>query len=144
LTDQLQSWSDHHGGQHLQISHERSLSGIRQQINRADFVVIDATDDPAQASDAYFQIYKALGPESMTVYTNFVHEGLELLVRRLGVTLLLGPMSIFEWDDFFVHKFPRIIPLSAAKKLPQSSPPEQTPGDEKPVTQTYPVRSIAG
>jgi hypothetical protein len=115
LAGQLQSWSERYGGQQTQASFERSLAGIRRQIRGVDFVLLDATDDPAQASDAYFQIYKALGPHSMSVYTDIVHEGLEMLVRRLGVTMLLGPMSVTEWDAFFWHRFPQTIPLSAAQ-----------------------------
>jgi hypothetical protein len=140
LAGQMEAWSERHGGQQLQVSRERSLAGIRRRIRRVDFVVIDATDDPAQASDAFFQIYKALGSESMAVYTEVIHDGLEILVRRLGVSLLLGPMAVFEWDGLFAHKFPRIIPLSAV----QGAAAEQAPNEEKPVTESYPFRSIAG
>ena len=144
LAGQLQACSDQCGGRRMEVSLERSLAGIRRQIRCVDFVLIDATEDPAQASDAYFQIYKTLGPESMSVYTDIIHEGLEMLVRRLGVTLLLGPMSVFEWDNFFSHKFPRTIPLSSVQGATQSPPLEQKPSEEKPVTQPYPVKSIAG
>lgn len=144
LTGQLQAWSDQRDGRQMQISFERSLAGIRRQIQRVDFVLVDATEDPAQASDAYFQIYKILGPESMSVYTEIIHDGLEVLVRRLGVILLLGPMSVYEWDDFFLHKFPRTIPLSVAQSAAQSPPPEQKPSEEKSVIQSYLFKSIAG
>jgi hypothetical protein len=144
LSDQLQAWSERRGERQMRISLERSLAGIRRQLERADFVLVDATDDPAQASDAYFQVYKILGPDSMSVYTDIMHDGLELLVRRLGVTLLLGPMSVPEWDDFFLHKFPETIPLSSAQGAVQSPPPEQGPSEEKPVKKPYPVKSIAG
>jgi hypothetical protein len=144
LRGQLQAWSDQRGGRRMQISFERSLAGIRRQVRRVDFVLVDATEDPAQASDAYFQVYKTLGPESMAVYTDIIHDGLEFLVRRLGVTLLLGPMSASEWDDFFIHKFPRTIPLSSAQGAMQGLPSEQITSAEEPVTQSYPVKSIAG
>lgn len=144
LRGQLQGWSDKHGGRQLQISFERSLAGIRSLVHRVDFVLVDATDDPSQASDAYFQIFNALGPESMAVYTEIVHDGLEILVRRLGVTLLLGPMSVSEWDDFFTHKFPRTIPLPSAQGTSPSSSPEQNPSAEKPAKPPYSFKSIAG
>jgi hypothetical protein len=144
LRGQLRGWSDQRGGRHLQISYERSLAGIRRQIQRADFVLVDATEDPAQASDAYLQIHKVLGPDSMSVYTNVVHEGLEILVRRLGVTLLLGPMSIAEWDDLFAHKFSQTIPLPSAQAATQGPLPEQMPSEEKTAKKTYPFKSIAG
>jgi hypothetical protein len=144
LRGQLQGWSDQRGGRQLQISFERSLAGIRRQIHRADFVLVDATEDPAPASDAYSQIHKIVGPDSMSVYTDVVHEGLEILVRRLGVTLLLGPMSVSEWDDFFAHKFPQTIPLPSAQDAAQGPLPEQKPSEEKTVKKTYPFKSIAG
>ncbi len=80
----------------------------------------------------------------MGVYTEVVHEGLELLVRRLGVILLLGPMSVSEWDDLFAQKFPRTIPLASALETAQSPPPEQKPSMEKPGKKPYPFESIAG
>jgi hypothetical protein len=144
LAGQLQAWLEQCGGRQTQASFERSLAGIRRQIRNADFVLIDATDDPALASDAFFQIYKTLGPRAMTMYTDIVHEGLEMLVRRLGVTMLLGPMSVLEWDDLFLHKFPQTIPLSSAQGAAPSPPPEQEARDEKPVEQPYPIKSIAG
>jgi hypothetical protein len=143
LSGQLQAWSNQCGGR-MRISFERSLAEIRRQICRVDFALIDATEDFAQASDAFFQIHKALGPKSMAVYTDIVHEGLELLVRRLGVTLLLGPMNGSEWDNFFEHKFPRTIPLSSAQGDSQSLAPERTSGEERTVKQSYPFKSIAG
>jgi hypothetical protein len=144
LRGQLQSWSEQRGGRQMQISFERSLAGIRRQVRRVDFVLVDATEDPAQASDAYFQVYKTVGPESMAVYTESVHDGLEFMVRRLGVTLLLGPMSASEWDDFFVHKFPRTIPLSSAQSAGHGPAASQDAGDEQPAKEPYPVKSIAG
>jgi hypothetical protein len=144
LRGQLQAWSDQRGGRQLQISFERSLVGIRRQVHSVDFVLVDATEDPAQVSGAYLQIHKILGPESMAVYTDIIHDGLEIFVRKLGITLLLGPMSVSEWDDFFTHKFPQTIPLQSAQGAKQSPPPEQKPGEEIPVKQPYPVKSIAG
>jgi hypothetical protein len=117
---------------------------IRRQIRRADFVVIDATEDHAQAADAFFQIYKALGSESMAVYTEIIHEGLEVLVRRLGVSLFLGPMAVSEWDDLIVHKFPRILPLYLPQGASGIPAAEQSPSEEKSFTVSYPYRSIAG
>jgi hypothetical protein len=144
LSGQLRAWSEQCGGWQMRISFERSLAGIRRRISGADFVLIDATTDPAQASDAYFQSFNALGPDSMAVYTEIVHDGLENLVRRLGVMLLLGPMSVSEWDDFFEHKFPRTIPLSSAQGDLPNLPPELIPREERTVKKSYPIKSIAG
>jgi hypothetical protein len=144
LLRQLKDWSEGRGGRHLQISFERSLAGIRRQTRRVDFAVIDATEDPAQAADAYFQSFKILGADSMAVYTEIVHEGLEILVRRLGVAMLLGPMPFPQWDDFFVHRFPRIIPLTTKLVAPQGEKGEPAPDEQHPLKEAYPVKSIAG
>jgi hypothetical protein len=144
LSGQLQIWSDQHGGRQVQFSFERSMAGIRRQLHRVDFVLVDATENPSQAADAYFQAYKTVGADAMSVYTDIVHDGLELLVRRLGVTLLLGPMSIAEWDDFFTHKFPRTIPLVSAQGSAQSQSPEQNGHEDNSVNSSFPFKSIAG
>jgi hypothetical protein len=145
LASQLRTWSDQRGGRHMHVSFERSLAKIRQKVQHADYVVLDATEDPAQATDAFFQILKILGPESTTVYTEIVHDGMEVLVRRQGVNMLLGPMNVAEWDDLFVHKFPRILPLFSSDGVPQNPQPEQNPCEEILVSKkTYSVKSIAG
>jgi hypothetical protein len=144
LSDQLENWWEHRGGPRIDFSFERSLDGIRRNIQNVDFVLVDATEDPAQASDAYFQIIKSLGPESMSVYTNIAHEGLELLVRRLGVALLLGPMSFPEWDDFFQHKFPCILPLSSAHAPIRQPSGADDSREATPVVKPFPIKSIAG
>jgi hypothetical protein len=144
LCGQLQTWSDQRGGRPLQIFFERSLAGIRRQVHRVDFVLVDATDEPEQASGACMQICEILGSDSMAVYTDIVHDGLEVLVRRLGVPLLLGPMSVSEWDDLFAHKFPRTIPLASIHGAAQCPPPEQAAGEEKTVEKSFPFKSIAG
>jgi hypothetical protein len=131
LADQLEAWSERHGGQQLLTSGERSLAEIRRRTRPMDFAVIDATEDPAQASDAFFQACRTLGSERVAVYTETAHDGLELLVRRLGVPLLLGPMELFEWDGLFLHKFPTIIPLRPTPSAYGGSSTEPTPGGEK-------------
>ncbi len=113
-------------------------------MERFDFALVDATEDPARASDAYVRIHEISGSESIAVYTEVVHAGMEILVRKLGLALLLGPMSVSEWDDFFLHKFPRTIPLSSMQADVQSLPPEQKPSAEMPVEKSYSLKSIAG
>ncbi len=80
----------------------------------AELAVIDATEDPAQASDAFLQSVGVLSAEAVAVYTERIHDGLELLVRMLGAPLILGPMSMEEWDEFLEIKFPSFIPMDSA------------------------------
>jgi len=96
------------------VSFERSLPGIRKWLRRAALAVIDASEDPAQASDAFLQSVSVLRADSVAVYAERTHEGLELLVRMLGAPLLLGPMGMEEWEEFLESKFPMLIPLTSA------------------------------
>jgi hypothetical protein len=143
LIGQLKTWANQRGGRQPRISFERSLLALRQQIREADFVVVDATEDPAQASDALLQVFNAMGHEAMAVYSEIMHDGLELLVRRLGVPLLFGPLGVPEWDEYIAHKFPRIIPLAPPPDGLESLP-EATPSEEQVEPKPYPNRSIAG
>jgi hypothetical protein len=113
LVGQIHDWAEQHGGCRAAVSHERSLPGIRKFVRRAAFAVIDATEDPAQATDAFLQAVGALKSDAVAVYTEKMHDGLELLVRMLGAPLLLGPMSMDEWEEFLELKFPTFIPLDS-------------------------------
>jgi hypothetical protein len=114
LTDQVHDWAQRHGGCRASVSFERSLPGIRSRVRRAALAVIDATEDPAQASDAFLQSVGVLRADSVAVYAEKSHDGLELLVRMLGAPLLLGPMRMDEWDEFLELKFPSLISLDSA------------------------------
>ncbi len=76
--------------------------------------VIDASEDPAQAVDVFLQAVGMLGIGAVAVYVEKTHEDLELFVRMMGALLLLGPMSMEEWESFLDHRFPALIPLDAS------------------------------
>jgi hypothetical protein len=80
-------------------------------LRSAALTVIDATEDPARASDAFLQSINVLGAESVAVYTEKMYADLELLVRILGTPLFLGPMTSEEWENYLNHKFPSLIPF---------------------------------
>jgi hypothetical protein len=83
----------------------RSFPAMRSAMSGVDLVVIDATRDCAQAMDAFSQSLTYLGAAATTVYTEVMHEGLELFVRQHGSLLLLGPMGESLWGSFFDHAF---------------------------------------
>ena len=114
MASEIRNWADRHGGCRTIFTVERTLPGIRRQLRRAELAVIDATEDPAQASDAFLQSIGVLRADSVAVYTEKMHDGLEILVRTLGAPLLLGPMSMEDWDEYLEHKFPTLIPLVTA------------------------------
>lgn len=73
--------------------------------------IIDATADPHAAIEALEHAVSLVGPSKSAVYTEVLHDGLELSVRRAGVLLLFGPLSQAEWRGFFEprlrHRFGR-------------------------------------
>jgi hypothetical protein len=79
----------------------RSISGMRRAIRSADLVLVDATRDYPQAMDVFSQALAYLGAGATAVYTERMHEGLELFVRLHGSLLLLGPLGSAEWEGFF-------------------------------------------
>jgi hypothetical protein len=72
----------------------------------ATLAIIDASEDHAQAIDAFSQSVARLGAYKTVVYTEKMHEGLELFVRFQGSLLLYGPLSQVQWEDFFRRTLP--------------------------------------
>src|ERR1039458_3313933 len=62
----------------------RSALEIRRSLRGADMVLVDASDDHAQAIELFSQSVAGLGPRRVAVYTEKMHEGLELFVRTQG------------------------------------------------------------
>ena len=68
--------------------------------------LVDASDDHAQAIDLFSQAVARLGARHASVYTERMHEGLELFVRTQGAWLLLGPLTDEQWEDYFSMMLP--------------------------------------
>jgi hypothetical protein len=114
LMEQIRDWAQRRGGCRYAVSFERAIPLIRKRLRRAELSVVDATEDPAQASDTFLQAIGLIGAEAVAMYTEKMHDDLELLVRMMRAPLLLGPMRMEEWEEFLDHKFPAIIPLDLA------------------------------
>jgi hypothetical protein len=114
LAGQIHDWAEQHGGCRATVSFERSLPGIRKWARRAALAIIDASSDPAQGTDAFLQSVNMLTSDAVAVYTEKMHDGLELMVRTFGAPLLLGPMNVNEWEEFLEPRFPSLIPLDAS------------------------------
>ena len=78
----------------------RVVPPIRAVLDRSDVVVIDASEDGPQAADTFCLAASCLGARATAVYTEQMHEGLELLVRVRGSQLLLGPLDDAQWEGF--------------------------------------------
>jgi hypothetical protein len=84
----------------------RSAQDVRRLAVKADAVLIDATEDHAQAIDAFSLALTQLGAARTTLYTEQLHEGLEPFVRMQGALLLLGPLKETQWEDFWQRTAP--------------------------------------
>jgi hypothetical protein len=116
LAWRLLSWARKHAECTVKPVFARSLPEIRAAVRGAAVAVVDATEDHAQAIDAFSQAVAQVGVGGTTVYTETMHDGLELFVRARGAQLLLGPLSDAEWEAFFAHalRARRTRPLRAA------------------------------
>ncbi len=103
---QIGLWSDRHGDCRVEAVYGRSAREIRSAVDRATLVVVDATEDYAQAVDAFALALGGRGAAKVVVYTERMHEGLELFVRRQGALLLFGPLSAAQWEGFFARVLP--------------------------------------
>ena len=104
LRGQIVAWDR---GRHACVfrpSFARSMSGIRKVLERANLVLVDATKDYGRAKAAFTQAVARRGADGVAVYTETMHEGLELGVRSCGALLLLGPLSRAQWQGFFQRK----------------------------------------
>ena len=82
LARQITKWAQKHPGYTIKCSFVRLLpEEFRAQLERADMAVVDATDDPAQACDAFSQAAGQLGVAATSMYSESMPDGLEVFVR---------------------------------------------------------------
>jgi len=113
LKEQITCWSGQHPERQAELSSERSLPKIRALLHRATTVLIDATSDPCMATDAFLQAIARLGAGAVAVYTEKMHDDLELFVRMHGSLFLLGPLWNEQWEDYFARQLPSDVPNPA-------------------------------
>jgi hypothetical protein len=99
LMHQVSDWAIHYPAHDFVFCFPRTAAEVRRVLRQSAIAIVDATDDPAQAMAAIAQATDLLERERVAVYTESIHEGLELFVRARGVLLLLGPMGNAPWDD---------------------------------------------
>ena len=97
LMHQVSHWAVRYPACDFTLSFAQSLHEIRSVLRRTAVTIVDATEDPARAMAAFVQAIAALEVECVAVYTETMHEGLEVFVRVRGAPLLLGPMSDAPW-----------------------------------------------
>jgi hypothetical protein len=114
----LASWASNHADCGVEPVFGRSALEIRRSLDGADRVLVDASDDHAQAIELFSQSVTRLGSRHVAVYTERMHEELELFVRTQGAWLLLGPLDHEQWEEFFSTMLP---------PAPQEAVPRQSP-----------------
>jgi hypothetical protein len=101
LKKQISRWALQHPERQVDVSFERSLAKIRHLLRYTDATLLDATHDPAMATEAFLQAVACLGADAVAVYTETLHDDLELFVRLRGVPFFLGPLFDEQWEEFF-------------------------------------------
>ena len=91
-------------------------------VERRRLVLVDASDDHAQAIELFSQSVARLGSRRVAVYTERMHEGLELFVRTQGAWLLLGPLNNRQWEEFFSSMLPPARRGTGARQSPGGGP----------------------
>ena len=104
LKRQIGRWALRHRDRNVGMSFERSLPEIRNLVHHADMVLVDATEDPSQATDVFLQAVARLGVNAVAMYTEATHHELEQFVRMHGSLFLLGPLP----EDGLVSLFGRL------------------------------------
>ncbi len=99
LMHQVSNCAIRHPAYDFALSFAQSLHEIRSVLRCTVITIVDATEDPLRAMAAFTQALTALEADRVAVYTETMHEGLELFVRVRGASLLLGPMSDAPWED---------------------------------------------
>ena len=118
LSRQVATWASKHADCGIEPVFGRSALEIRRSLDGADRVLVDASDDHAQAIDLFSQAVARFGSRHVAVYTETMHEGLELFVRTQGVWLLLGPLNDWQWEEFFSSMLPPAHQAPAPRQSP--------------------------
>ena len=122
LSRQVAFWATKHEECEVDPVFGRSVFEIRRLLHGADGVLVDASDDHAQAIDLFSQSVARFGSRHVAVYTERMHEGLELFVRTQGAWLLLGPLTNRQWEEFFSSLLPPVhwkaVPRQESDRIP--------------------------
>ncbi len=118
LSRQVALWARRHEDCGIEPVASRSPLDIRRSVSGADLVLVDASADHAQAIELFTQSIARLGARHVAVYTEKMHEGLELFVRTQGAWLLLGPLDHWQWEDFFASMLPAARQSAVDRPVP--------------------------
>ena len=112
LLFQVAGWARSEGRFSLRLVASRDPVIIGHALDDAVVAVVDATRQPGEALAVLERAIGRLGPRRIAVYSEAMHDGLEIFVRVRGVTLLVGPMGPPEWEAFFAPFAHLIVSLA--------------------------------
>jgi hypothetical protein len=115
LLFQVAAWVRTHGRYSLRLVMSSDPQVTARAADDAALAIIDATCRPGEALAILERELRCLGPQRLFVYSEQMHDGLELFVRVRGVTLLMGPMAAVEWEG-------ALAPLAALTMRPDRNP----------------------
>jgi hypothetical protein len=101
LLFQVATWVRSEGRFSLRLVTSPDPFTTARALDEAAIAIVDATREPGEAMGILERSLRRLGPGRLVVYSERMHEGLELFVRVRCVPLLLGPMSPPEWEAVF-------------------------------------------
>jgi hypothetical protein len=96
----------------LRLVSSRDPLVMGRALDDAAVAIIDATREPGEAMAILEQGIRYLGPQRLAVYSEQMHQGLELFVRVRGVVLLAGPMTPAEWQGVFEPLTTTVLPMA--------------------------------
>ena len=99
LREQVADWAARSPGMCVRVVSPATPSDIRRELSGQSVVLVDATEHPAEAQEALEHVIEDHGTNSVALYTERMHEGLELFARLRGVLFLLGPTPQDEWGE---------------------------------------------
>jgi hypothetical protein len=101
LLEQAAGWARRRPNALLRLVSSCSGPVISEALSNASSAIIDVTERPDEAIDVFLYAVERIERSKLAVYTERGHDGLEIFVRLRGVFLLLGPLSLAEWEAFF-------------------------------------------
>ena len=99
LQNQIGLWAMRHSRRHVEASLGWSQRDQRVLLRYARTALVDATEDAARARKVFLRAVANLGAGAVVMYTETMHDALEVFVRVRGSLFLLGPLLDEQWEE---------------------------------------------
>ncbi|MFP4356114.1 MAG: hypothetical protein ACLFUJ_13405 [Phycisphaerae bacterium] len=97
----IADWASHHDRFPLRLVASSRRADVQAAAVGAACLVIDATEAADTALKILDHVLSCRRGGNVLVYTDRMHEGLELDVRQRGVGFVLGPLTPEQWEGVF-------------------------------------------